>query len=660
MQTPLEEKLQRMRTIKIVYGLFLVAVFGLLLSAGCTVKNRGTSHPNTPPKVFFSTVPVAGTIFTKPDQFFWYATDRDGYITEFQYALQPDSLVGIARAGANPDSAVRAFLAVHPLDTDTIWHWVVVDNISRNGQTDTIALPTSSRVAGDTVTRNSVVFVRARDDRGALSSDSLGRAANSAEFNLLYQRHPNSIAYRIYGRKNRPPDTWYQSISVCNKSPVGPGVPIFYSLDDSTYDPDPFLRVGHCGITIRWVGTDSLDYPNQTQPAFDYFWELFGPFPSQTTVGGGDSTKLWASTTYPVRYPGTGPTSLRTFTSTTSTTFYGLKGFDTLTNFRPGYYLFRVRARDDAGVADPAPATNAFVVIHPRFDRSVLLISKQPIDTSIFARGDASPPAVDSFKVQNYYLKMIRDAGYGSLVDSAQDVKFFTRTQAVPESLLGRYKLVIFHKDFVFPSQGVTPFLASLKAYMDAGGSVWGFGRDDLSDLGTIFNAPDPAELPFDLSSPINGVGYFYFGVEKMHYSAHSLSVARDSITREEFIGADPLKAGFPPLAGDSDLVKTLEVSRVRKDTSRYRLLPGVNYFVRGPRSENLYLFRSPVGVADTSHLNGKVVAFRSDRVYFKSSYFGFPLYFIRPEGAACVVSRMLEWFLKIPPPDGPPPCPSS
>jgi hypothetical protein len=111
-------------------------------------------------------------------------------------------------------------------------------------------------------------------------------------------------------------------------------------------------------------------------------------------------------------------------------------------------------------------------------------------------------------------------------------------------------------------------------------------------------------------------------------------------------------------LALDTDLVKTLPVSRVRKDTSRYRLLPGVNYFVRGPRSENLYLFRSPVGVADTSHLNGKVVAFRSDRVYFKSSYFAFPLYFIREQGAACVVSRMLEWFLGVPPPDGPPVCP--
>jgi hypothetical protein len=42
-----------------------------------------------------------------------------------------------------------------------------------------------------------------------------------------------------------------------------------------------------------------------------------------------------------------------TFTRAQSVTFFGLPGFDTLTNFRPGVYHFRVRARDDAGVVAP-------------------------------------------------------------------------------------------------------------------------------------------------------------------------------------------------------------------------------------------------------------------------------------------------------------------
>ncbi|MGH8004715.1 MAG: hypothetical protein ACRECJ_08330, partial [Limisphaerales bacterium] len=149
---------------RISYWLVWLGLLALLLGGGCTVKDIGKSHENTPPKVFFSTIPVAGTVFTKPDQFFWFALDRDGYITEFQYALVPDSVVRITRsAPEKEDSVVRAFLAAHPLDADTIWHWIIVDNILRNGQTDTIALPTASRNPADTATRNTVVFVRARD-----------------------------------------------------------------------------------------------------------------------------------------------------------------------------------------------------------------------------------------------------------------------------------------------------------------------------------------------------------------------------------------------------------------------------------------------------------------------------------------------------------------
>ncbi|MCI0406767.1 MAG: hypothetical protein L0209_12020 [candidate division Zixibacteria bacterium] len=367
------------------HGFLGLALSGLLLSAGCTVKRVGQSHENTAPKVFFSTVPVAGTVFTRPDQFFWFALDKDGYITEFQYALVPDSVVRITFSPPEKeDSVVRAFLNAHPLDSDTVWHWIIVDNLLRNGQTDTIALPTASRNAADTATRNTVVFVRARDDRGVLSSDPLPDLKNSPLFDSIFQANPNAIAWRYFGRKNRPPKTHFQSIGVCNKSPVvSPGLtPTFYSLDFNTYDTSGLMKVGHCGITLSWFGSDSADYPNQEQPPFDYFWELFGPFASSPFA---DTTRLWASTTYPNRwYPGAGSPTTRTFSPATSVTFFGLRGVDTLTNFRPGLYHFRVRARDDAGVvapltlpgSPPPTATNNFRVIHPRLDRDILLFCK--------------------------------------------------------------------------------------------------------------------------------------------------------------------------------------------------------------------------------------------------------------------------------------------
>lgn len=626
-----------MKMNRLARGLSAAVTGGVLLTSGCTVKDRGTEHANQPPRVFFSTIPVRGTVFTKPDQFYWYATDRDGYIVEFQYALQPDAMVHLSKAGAAEADTIRAFLLRHPIDADTIWHWRIVNNLDSNGQTARIALPTSTRNPDTTV--NTVVFVRARDDRGLLSTAS------------RFYPDSNSIAYRMFGRRNRPPKTWFQSISVLNKSPIGSAasVPAFYSLDSYTYDTSTYMKVGYGGITINWIGSDSLDYPHQIQPPFNYFWELFGPFPNPNTAGPGDSTKLWASTAYPVRWPGLGsgqsPKRLA-FTTNTSVTFYGLRGIDTLADSFPAYYFFRVRTRDDAGVLDPIGATNTFKVVHPRFDRTLLLLTKNGD-----ASGDAQPPLADSTKIVNYYTRLIREAGYGQAIfDSVRDVRAFNDGgpgATIPESLLGRYKMVIFHKENSFPSTGETQFLGSLKAYMDAGGSVWGMGRDDLSDLIPFFSGP-PAVFPYDNTNPIMGVGYFYFGAEKIFYTAHTFTVAAESLSFEEFIGADPdvEAAGFPALDMDTDLVKTLRVSSSRKDTSRYRELPGVNYFGRGTRSQNLYLFRSPVGVADTSHLHGKTVAFRSDRVHFKSAYFSFPLYFIRDPGASGVMRKMLEWFI--------------
>ncbi|MGE5692265.1 MAG: hypothetical protein ACM3YF_00625, partial [Candidatus Zixiibacteriota bacterium] len=100
----------------------------------------------------------------------------------------------------------------------------------------------------------------------------------------------------------------------------------------------------------------------------------------------------------------------------------------------------------------------------------------------------------------------------------------------------------------------------------------------------------------------------------------------------------------------DTNVIKSLTVvSPPRRDTSRYRRYPAVNYFVRAPRSEHLYLFRSPIGIADTSHLHGKVAALRSDRGVFKSAYFGFPLYGIEEADAVEVMRRMLRWFIGAP-----------
>ncbi|MCI0329747.1 MAG: hypothetical protein L0196_02175 [candidate division Zixibacteria bacterium] len=697
------------------FGIALVyaAIGVILIGSGCTVKKKGVAHENAPPKAFFSTVPIASTVFTKPDQLFWYATDRDGYVIEFQYALIPESLIGVGFTKLpefQRDSVVLDFLRRNAPNSSNIWEvfkdtlrrdtlrfeWVSVDNVNRNGQTDTVELPSASRNAADTATRPTEVFVRARDDRGALSTDPLAKILASIFVPTITQSERDSlfrlnspIAWRNFGRKNRPPSTYFRNISVCNRFPIAQvsEPPILYSLDGPTYNSDPTLRVGYCGITINYEGADSLDYPNQEQPPFEYFWELFGPFRSADSANFLDSNRLWASTAYPLRWPGPGSgqsPKKRVFTSAKSFTFYGLTGYsddpskrysDT-SSIRPGYYRFRVRAKDDAEVIDSFGATVTFGVVRPRFDRDVLLITKLTFSGGPTLKKNGQPDGsipfldVDStgakeaglIEVQNYYLRLIRNAGYGSVIDSAQDVKVFDYRESIPESLLARYKLVIFHKEKMFHSDAPTTMQASLKAYMDAGGSVWGLGRDDLSDAFPIYNVPAPVELPFNQTQPNTGVGYFYFGAREVFTHAHVNILANDSVTLEEFAGADPgvsvVDEGFPRLDVDDSVLGRFTVVAVRRDTTPYRQVPAVNYFVReGARSEEVYKFRSPVGVADTSHLNGKGVALRSDRGIFKSAYFGFSLFGIKEAQATCAMSRMLKWFLGYEPPGGPPPC---
>jgi hypothetical protein len=164
---------------------------------------------------------------------------------------------------------------------------------------------------------------------------------------------------------------------------------------------------------------------------------------------------------------------------------------------------------------------------------------------------------------------------------------------------------------------------------------------------GTAF----PSQIAFNRFDPVNGLGYFYFGAEQLFYHAHTLGVARDSFSREEFEGATPtaigINAGLAPIDIDTSVILRYTVaSPPRKDSSRYRQMPGVNYFVAGPRAEALYLFRSPIGVADTSHLNGKAVGIRSDRRFFKSAFFGFPLYGIEEADAVQTMRQMLTWFI--------------
>ena len=601
---------------KILLAAGAAFVFAL---AGCTIKNKGTARENQPPSVFFSPVPLENSIFSAPGQFFWFASDPDGYIVEFQYSVQFDSAVrnSVKDSTGKPVGTPADFIARNAPDNQAVWNWVSVENLTTNGQTDTIALPATPRL-NDTLF--SVVFLRALDDKGAYSN----------------------IAWRRYGRQNRAPRTHLNGINGFTSN-----FPVFYSLDSRTFDDT--LQVGHTGLTISWFGSDSLDYPKTSPPPFSYFWELFGPFANEAVIpiNPVDSSKLWASSDRPDHYK---PDSILPgrFVRDQSVTFFGLKGFDSLTNFRTGAYLFRVRARDDAGAVDTSLLAQVrFTIIKPRFDRKILLLYKKYL-----AINTGEPDTLTAMFTQGYYLNLIRLAGYGNDMDSLLDLKDVNEFFPIAESTLARYRLVIFHKEGLRPSNAGA-FMSSLRNYTNAGGSVWGLGRDDLIDFSGqgagIACPPLVNGITYNNTNPVDGIAFFYYAVNAMFNQCHfqRLSPTGDSVSAEEFIGAEPspFVPDFPLLDIDTNVVKAyLAFSHRKSATPYYQRIPGVNFFSRAVRSEPLYLFRTPF--ADTSQLSGKVVALRSDRKSFKTAQFGFSLFGIQEPQAAILMRKMLEWFI--------------
>ncbi len=624
------------------FGFSLLGLALLLISGGCTIKKKGTAHTNQPPFVFFAPVPLENSLFTTPSQLFWYATDPDGYVVQFEYSIQVDSVVRASKKDntGKPIGTPLDFIKAHSTNADTIgiWHWTIISNLGQNGQTAVVALPSdTSKVF------QSVVFIRAQDDQGAYTPDSL-------------------LKWRTFQRKNRAPDTFLGRInSVTPPTPqnnIATVTEFFFSRDSLTYSGTPEdLRTGHTGVTITWLGSDSADYP-RTQPKFEYFWELFGPFNDFSTAKV-DSNKLWAASDRPFHYDPSFIT--QRYTSDQFFTFFGLRGADNPINNKPGYYFFRVRTRDDAGVSDPKPIALKFVIIHPRFDRKILLIRRLARQSW----GPTGEPAQLADEAsQGYYINLIRQAGYGSDFDSLQDTRTEVVTSPLFDSILARHKLVIVHKEQLFPTGNAAEMNLSLMKYMNVGGSVWVLGRDDLLDIdgpGASINS-EGLLIQYDENNPSNGFPFFFFGINGMLSDGHLLRVigsSGDHVSNEQFIGADTLVSvdsrqkvpGLPTLDIDTNVTKAYLRSplRVRPDSllypdSLYRRMPAVNYFERGVRSQPLYLYRS--AFPDTSDLNGKTVAVRSDRGSFKTACFGFSLYGIKEPQAAVLMGKMLEWFL--------------
>ncbi len=636
--------------------LLTIAVIGVLFAAGCgKLTNEGEPPDNNPPEVFFANIPVDGTTFSRNPTIYWYGTDNDGTIEQYQYAVKRDFEVG------NPDD----YILTTPEDEyDWINIWVDSVQTATRGEVRLFASFDTNEVAigvnedgdtiwsidcdidsigfevidGDTVTIKDTLncvsesiqqymFVRAIDDDGA-SSD---------------------IKWRQYLRNNHWPQTKIENsvllenithISIARRTPIYPG------------------------ISVQWSGSDSSDYP-RTQPDFEYRWRLFGPFNSEAEVDtlanslaldSGDSltSEGW------IRRPE------GIWTTAKQTLLIDLwRNQPESATTRVGYFLFEVQTRDDAFAPDPTPSQAVLKVVDAHLERRILIvddINYNLFTVPIIPAGSGISGGVDDTLAIANVFNLLRDATNGS-IDLDQDSPDFIRrwdpqqTIDIPIEKFCQYELVFYMDDddaTVIP----TSVHSQLARYLNIGGKLWVFGRNCF-----LNNDDDPRNrISSPTVHPSGQFASFYTDVEEIYvpwfYKSSFPPEGTQFIPgKDDFVGAlpaEPFVGILPSLSVDTARTGQYLIPGVIRDYYnvpkgfRFKTIPATNFLVLGVNAEALYLYQSRY--AGTAFPHEKVVAARNIgpsvlNPVFKTAWFGTSPYGFEYEPMIEVFRVMLDWF---------------
>lgn len=657
-------------------GLLLIGLFAPVVLTGCSsLDNKGKSPPNNPPQIHFANIPVDGSTFSVNPIIYWYGTDNDGTIEQYQYAVrrETDVLAYLQSHGITGTAPAAELFVQHAPDEEYGWITIWVDSVqtaTRGAvrlyasfdtnfivQIDEACSPPCTtylidceidsvgiRVIGeDTVvvydTLNCVsksiqqyMFVRAVDDDNAISN----------------------VRYREFLRNNHWPQT-----KIENQSSFAAG--IYYNI--------PRPKVTFAGIPVSWSASDSADFP-RNQPEFEYLWRLYGPFgtrqeadtiSAKLVMDSGDSlvTDGWIRK----------PSGIWTLTKTATLIDLWRRQPPSDTT-RTGFFLFEVRARDDAFAEDPSPSLAVFEAIDAKLERRLLFIDDcNYVDTqeplTAMGSGDAADGPPDDNLLRNRIFAILRDATNGAIDLNAAARDYYRRVNGDPDNparilqakMLAKYALLL-----VVDDDAVSPIDAAeqswLAGYMNIGGKVWVFGRNSF-----LADNKNPNQFPVPTLWPCGATAGFYFDAEQMYLAAWKIQSLRPIAVPPEFIegfddfiGATPtvaLAADFPTLNVDTNFTKDYfihpEVRRlIKAESFRFKTIPDANFIVLGTGAEPIYTYFSKY--AGTAFPHEKVCAIRyigpSELMpVFKSAWFSFSPYGIKHQQMVQVFQGMLAWF---------------
>jgi hypothetical protein len=673
--------------------LALVVVAALLASLmilpSCTNTLKGDQTANQKPIVQFVNIPPAGQRFSHNPEVYWVGNDRDGQITYYRYFVATVDSVG----GTN-DSAMAFIGALN----DTMWTYVDIDPTAADPHTaNTIQLSANlANPVNDYVPQ--YVFLQAFDNSGQGSD----------------------IVYRILNRNDNPPATSIQYFD-----PRAPFVNAVFPGGAITG-----LRLGWSGSDTKDYNELGL-----TPPPFQFEWKLFGPYefselntpdslwqPSlirivfvtedarifdmgdtlfrcDTTLvdtGGGsiieevcDTTVFMDTTTntnfyvrdtilnvddtlFTNRLVDASTNGVDSWTMDTGDTLYNIyknHQSDTTVTLR---FVFWVRSRDDAFVADLTPEFKQALVIDPRYEREVIVVDfdakNSPYLYNSFNRGpDPARPTFDTAKAFwyntiNTWLQQ-NPATSGKVFDttttivpgfpnyqSSQDYLVVKDASKIKLQTLLKHKVMILYNENARQGPGIfngsNVNIPEIFTGIDAGINAWATWRCPYV---TSSSGPGVYSGPFDLLYYFGVVGY---GWTDWFDQYHPVPPIPNAPRVEDFVGAYSIdQSQWPDIEVDTALLhqRLLWPNGLINWEDTIAALPEVDWAQRAFGTEVMYLYKSKYGpnhpFGGAFNNEGSPCGHRYKTSLFKTVHLNFtPLAMKQPEMQE-LSNEILDWL---------------
>ncbi|MFH1699896.1 MAG: hypothetical protein ABIE07_04840 [Candidatus Zixiibacteriota bacterium] len=634
--------------LPIILGLAAI-VLALIINIGCSPDRTGTATPNSAPQVFIVNTPPDSAQFSRNPELNWYATDIDGYIAFFRFAVIIDTNLILNGQLVAPEIFIE-----QATDADFGWDTLEV-TLDRPQSTATI------RLYGDTLDPVNVFtkqyfFVQAEDDQGALSE----------------------IQYRMYSRNNNYPNTH-----------IGGGTTFINAIDANSPAP---------GVRMSWWGADSTDW-GRADPPLEYEWRLYGPFdvnddvivnlveenctydPTTNSYINCEEVHVLDLTTIPdtiyvnvgtaqnPQYIGKAQPVIRSrgpnyaidksdvWVTDRETRLYNVfEGLDLALSNR-FKFIFWVRCRDDGFVPDPSPSFGQFYLYEAKFERNVLLFDESGYTST---DGRWHPKAMDTTKA--VYYNLIQNAGFTSF-DTLQSGKdFFNRSAYGGPTLnyigvkkpnlvdLLSHKIIVYNADYA--SGGLDESGAGA---LNGNGGFGIYFALDMGASGVVFarnigNVPEGESEPYaryEMSLNFRQrFGIIATNIEPWLYYVVSRDYIMNPLFTEEFIGVYSNHGDYPSIDlsyGEGSL----------QDKRYLRWLFSPNYILDGSPeigvcektqyAAPLYLYLSKYG--DESRFHGKVCAVRQQIGDMRTAAFLFTPLAMDPEPMQETFSTTMDWL---------------